>query len=160
MSTTLLWRDGDLYLDQAGRPVEIADQDKAAQDMAEALTVEYDPRRGFGSELHSLGVPEYAGAVVGKALIASRVSEAVDRLKTLQHRNPASTATERITGLTQLQVLDIGSGDYAFYAAAETEDRQPVTLNPVLVTMKHTLDKNAATALNELGKRFGGTLAG
>mgnify|MGYP001590259866 CR=1 FL=1 len=158
MSQTLLWSDGDLNLGDAGRGTLISGNDKAAQEVGQSLTTDYDASRGFGQELMELDVPAYAGPLIGRALVSTRVTECLDRLKDLQQKDSTSTPDERLAGIAQLDVIEVDATSYAFFVAVETEAKSIVTWDPILVSLRHTFNKNAQTALNEYADQLGGVV--
>lgn len=144
MSQTLLKEDGDIYIDpSSGRPQLIAGIRKLSQDVADALTIEYDASRDFGQELTQVLIANAGAAflnVINAAYIKNRVEEAIARLKSVQQSRPDQmTDYELIDKVRDLRVYAISNTNYVFTVTVEPKagpDQNPQTFS---VKLAHQL---------------------
>lgn len=162
MSKTLRWADGDLYNDDAtGKFDSVDEENKCAQDLAETLLTPLTTLRGrrkrmFGSELADINIPTGIAAMIGRGLIGTKVTEAVNRLKQLQQEDPASTPNERIAKIDRLYTEEIQPSVYAFWVACSTEADTMAPAQRIAVSLRHRQPSTALQTLNDLAGRLAG----
>jgi hypothetical protein len=117
MSATLLIKDGDIVLTAAGRPDTVTDATKRDLDIANALLTPLDLNRQtgpFGNEfllsLDGGGSP----VLPNERLIATSVSEAIERLQALQRKDQYLTAAEEIVAVDELVVKPLRGEQTAY----------------------------------------------
>lgn len=128
MSTTFALLDGDIELDQAGRPILVSGRDKLDQDIAHSLLTPYDPSVPIGNRLVSDVLPD----TTGEAFVTREVSEAIQRLTELQADDASVTPDERIRSVEHLQVVPLDALKYAFVLQIRTEDGNTVSQRKAL----------------------------
>jgi hypothetical protein len=118
VSKTIGVRDGDWDFNDYGALVEPTGPDKTSQDLAEVLLSTYNPSRDYGLRIGPGSVP----SVGGKAFVSMELAEAVQRLQSLQVSDTASTADERISKVSKLDVTALSDQvSYRFNLAVQTE---------------------------------------
>jgi hypothetical protein len=120
MSKTIGMRNGDWDFDGYGRMSQVQDSDKTSQDLAEMIISDYDPTRDYGTHL----TPGYVPPTASESVIAMELSQGVGRLQRLQQQDKASTPSERISSITQLDVARVADDPtaYEYELGVKTED--------------------------------------
>jgi hypothetical protein len=136
MSFTLGIRDGDFDFNVYGKPEFIEGQDKASQDLAEAVLSTYDSGRDYGCRATPGNVP----SIAAKPFMSMELTLAVERLQSLQNADVASTATERISAITSLQVTQNRSDPttLSYNLAASTEAGRSVSTSSTVRSRRMT----------------------
>lgn len=124
MSKTLAVANGDLDTGAAGSGILIEKEDKANQDIAEALLSEYDVVRDQGGKLAFMVVP----AVGGKTLIAGEIQRIISRLKASQADDAWLTLEERILDSTVSVYQDPNTGYFFFRLQCQLAGNNTITI--------------------------------
>jgi hypothetical protein len=175
MSTTLLWRDGDLEIDQyTGRSTLLDGADKASQDIGEVLMTptqqpafvfptDIEPtallaifvqacnlgRRDYGSELATITSPPMFSQTLTKALVAKKVDEAIQRLKTLQNNDAYITDAEKINQIQKLIVEQLDSASFAFYVQVGMTAKNFNPEKLMIISARQQISDDTLTALRK-----------
>lgn len=156
MSSTLLIQDGDIALEASGRPTVAEGSTKRDLDIANALLTPLDlsrPAGAFGNEfLWKLGGSD-TPALPGERLITLSVSEAIERLRAYQIRNPEADANERIARIAELLVqrLKDEPTHYLFLLRLESEAGDTGTMAKKLSFGQHNIPADVVRALKAGG---------
>lgn len=145
--------DGDLFINSAGRAETITGADKCAQDIGEDLLTPFDGARDYGSELATLDVPQPITAFAGKALIAKKVDEAIQRLKRLQQQDPAITPQEQIDKINKIVVDQISATDFVFWVSVFLQDSSVEASSVLAVSLRHQESARFTESIQDLIRR-------
>lgn len=140
MSKTFQVSNGDLFIDpNSGRLVTVVDEVKLSQDIANALMLDLDPSRDYGSELNSLQDPRNS---VSQAYVSQLVSEALGRLMAGQRSDKAASASEIIQDILAIRVArdPDHKSDIYFYILVRNNRTQQVE-QVVIVTQPTKLNQ-------------------
>lgn len=105
MSRTLKKSDGDLYIDrETGRPDFVTGPSKVDQELADLYLTKFDPERDWGSEIQ---LENFLNVDISKlkATLFLRVQQANKRLLSKQSRDPALSASEKISSFDGTDVF-------------------------------------------------------
>lgn len=117
MSKTLKVSNGDLYFSpNTGKSESIEGYEKLSQEVAESLLNEFDPDINFGNELINQTTLATSLAMA-TAEVTRFVSEALDRLQTLQSNQRNLSYDEEMAGVDDLVVIPSTDGNVAFYVS-------------------------------------------
>ena len=141
MTTTFRMADGDILFDVNGRLETIDGVVKLSQDLAEVLLTEFDVDRDFGSELHLVETDPAFN--ISEQQVTSFVSDAVERVQSLQRSNENTTRDEEIAAIDQIEVFKNKQTEILFGLAVSTTGGQTVASQTAIrskpVSLKHQL---------------------
>lgn len=143
MSKTLKKRDGDIVLQSSnGRPLYIQGIEKLSQDVPDALMTEYDPERGFGSQISNLDQinAKRSGplGLINRGYIKTLVREAIERLQQLQNtRVDQLTAFEAIKSIGTIRVIQVSRTGYIFFVDVTPYDGPDVIPTSFFIQLRH-----------------------
>lgn len=104
MSRTLKKSDGDLYIDrETGRPEFVTGPSKVDQELADLYLTKFDAERDWGSEIQ---LENFLNIDISKlkSTLFLRVQQANKRLLSKQSRDPALSASEKITNFDGTEI--------------------------------------------------------
>ena len=119
MALTLKKRDGDIFVQSSnGRPFLVQGNEKLAQDASDALLTDYDPERGYGSNISSIETANAHRGIVGifnRGFIRQEVRDSLERLQALQlQRSDQLTSFEAIEEIQAVRVYQTSRTGYVF----------------------------------------------
>jgi len=143
MATTLMKRDGDIVTQSSnGRQVMITGIHKLSQDVADCLMTEYDPERGYGSEIADLDQINSRKSgpmgLVNRGRIKSMVRDAIERLQQLQNtRVDQLTGFEAIQSIGTIRVIQFSRTGYIFFVDVTPHDGPDVIPTSFFIQLRH-----------------------
>ena len=161
MSTTLQISNGDLFIDRStGTTQSISGTSKLAQDIAEALLVNFDLERNFGNTMNVDGIQPSIIGQVSEVDVRERIESAIDRLKNKQAEDDQLDPTEELVNIERLDIeLLNGNTEVRFLLEVSTAKRERVNVGDTL-TLKPTQLKHVnppgTFLLNEQGNPLEG----
>lgn len=150
MSWTIKKEDGDIVLSDLGRWVQVSDEEKLAQDVADMQLTDYNPARGIGSDLVRLSrtlVSPGVMPVFGEAFLQRALMDASMRLYNLQSRDPRSTATERLDpSKTKIDIRRIQNTDYMYFLTVSPQAGSPRVVS-YRIRLRHQYPNQSARSI-------------
>lgn len=143
MSKTLKKRDGDIVLQSSnGRNIYIQGIEKLSQDVPDALMTEYDPERGFGSQISNLDQINSRKSgpmgLINRGYIKTLVREAIERLQKLQKsRVDQLTSFEAIESIGTIRVIQFARTGYIFFVDVTPFDGPDVIPTSFFIQLRH-----------------------
>jgi hypothetical protein len=143
MSKTLKKRDGDIVLQSSnGRPYYIQGIEKLSQDVPDALMTEYDPERGYGSQISNLDQINARRSgplgLINRGYIKTLVREALERLQQLQNtRIDQLTGFEAIQSIGTIRVIQFSRNGYIFFVDVTPYDGPDVIPTSFFIQLRH-----------------------
>jgi hypothetical protein len=143
MSKTLKKRDGDIVLQSSnGRPYYIQGIEKLSQDVPDALMTEYDPERGYGSQVSNLDQINARRSgplgLINRGYIKTLVREALERLQQLQNtRIDQLTGFEAIKSIGTIRVIQFSRTGYIFFVDVTPYDGPDVIPTSFFIQLRH-----------------------
>jgi len=142
MSTTLLFENGDIAINDRGRTAAISGINKLMQDLLFHLMTAYDEDRDIGNELIDMDIPPMVGKDATLGYIASQVRRTVERFD--RHQQNLIEAgievpdTERLDKISRLEVKQYPAtaGTYTFLIAVKPVEGTP-TEQILLLNLDH-----------------------
>jgi len=125
MAKTIKISDGDIDINDNGQASYIDGNRKAGQDVAACILVEFDPAKGFGSELATFELSNLQ--FVNSSVVQQLITDAIKRLQEKQRLESATTASEALEKIKILNIEMLTNGDVAFFLALETETGEEVS---------------------------------
>lgn len=128
MSVTLKKASGDLYIDVAGRSLEITGPAKTDQELASLYLTDYDAEREWGSEAKIELIGSYSSLNQFKTILRLKVQQANDRILSKQARDVTLTEEERINQFSRVDIsIDPATASGVFVVVADVGDNSPLT---------------------------------
>lgn len=143
MSKTLKKRDGDIVLQSSnGRFVFIEGIEKLSQDVPDALMTEYDPERGYGSQISNLDQINSRKSgpmgLINRGYVKTLVREAIERLQQLQNaRIDQLTGFEAIQSIGTIRVIQLSRTGYIFFVNVTPFDGPDVIPTSFFIQLRH-----------------------
>jgi len=128
VSVTLKKASGDLFIDVAGRSVEITGPAKTDQELASLYLTNYDAEREWGSEAKIDLIGTYSSIGQFRTLLRLKVQQANDRILTKQANDTTLTEEERINRFSRVDIsYDLPTQSGIFIVVADVGENSQLT---------------------------------
>lgn len=146
MSVTVRFSDGDIEFGSGGEQTLVSNEEKAAQDLLEAVLMPFNPERDEGNEMFSaedgsLSVMASAPGF-GSAFIKSSLSSTVRRLQRAQANSSLTDQSEFIQDVKEIIVQPVRNDPtaYAFLLAVRVNSKNIALARAIKTTHLGTPD--------------------